>query len=507
MIRQGLIAATALAGLTGLAAAETPEGAAERVAAVLDQMPQIGPGFAVVVVTEDEVVLNRVTGDRRASTGAPMTADTPMYIASQTKAYMGLLAAVLDEQGVLSLDARIGEIWPDLDIASGVDISQWTMRDLLSHQVPVDIGIITTLEAYVTRVAPEDYPRLVEAFAEAREPGFEYDNLGYNLYGALLETVTGKTWQDWLDEVIFEPAGMEQTSARTSDFTLDELAWNHIWQGDEQGWFDVRPKTDGMMQSAGGLVTSPNDMATWLQLQLRDDGLPGSDITASAVATSHTGFAETGMEDGRNPYEMSCSHYTLGWNVCDYEGNAVYVHGGGYTGARSMMAFSPDLGVGVAAFSNSDNQTGWVASRATLNMFLMFLVEHEDATRMAELRVNHYPERIARVLEIRTEREAGTRAEERWGGWDWQPDADELADYAGRWTTGEPYLDLDIRLVDDELVMRWGDMNASLQPATRDVFAAQSAPFQSIEGFEFSRDDQGRLTGMTWDDSEYRRVD
>ena len=68
MIRKGLIAATALAGVTGLAAAETPEQAAEQVEAVLEQMPQIGPGFPPRLAVN---VLNKPMGFRAPVLGFP----------------------------------------------------------------------------------------------------------------------------------------------------------------------------------------------------------------------------------------------------------------------------------------------------------------------------------------------------------------------------------------------------------------------------------------------------
>ena len=84
--------------------------------------------------------------------------------------------------------------------------------------------------------------------------------------------------------MLFEPMGLDHTSARTSDFPLEAIAWNHIWQGEDAGWADVWPKTDGLMQSAGGIVASPDDMAAWLQLQLRGQGPQGSGLTAAVVA-------------------------------------------------------------------------------------------------------------------------------------------------------------------------------------------------------------------------------
>ncbi len=231
-MRTLLIAAVSAISLLPAAMAQTPEAAAERSDAFLDGFPDLGPGYAVVAVTADDVLLNHVQGERRASTGAPLTLETPIYIASQTKAFMGLLAARLDAEGVLRLDSAITDHWPDIQFPDGVDPSTYTMRDLITHQVPIDAGLITTLEAYVTRVNPADYPALIASVATAREPGYDYSNLGYNIYGAILETVTGKTWQDWLDDGVLHPLNLERTSARTSDFNLAEQSWNHIWTGE-----------------------------------------------------------------------------------------------------------------------------------------------------------------------------------------------------------------------------------------------------------------------------------
>ncbi|ABI64856.1 beta-lactamase [Maricaulis maris MCS10] len=500
-----LAGATAL-GLVAAAAAETPEGAAASLDAFLDEFPDLGPGYAVVVVTADEVLMRRVQGERRAVSGDPMTTDTPIYIASQTKAYMGLLAARLDAEGVLPLDSRITDHWPDLQFPDGLDAADWTLRDLITHQVPIDVGIITTLEAYVGYVDPADYPRLIETHAVAREPGFEYDNLGYNIYGAILESVTGRSWQDWLDVHILDPLEMERTSARTSDFPINELSWGHHWVGEDVGWFEIRPKTDGMMQSAGGLVTSVDDMAMWLQLQLRGEGPEGSGITAEMVSTAQTGYVETHQQDRRNAAELRCSHYTLGWNVCDFEGHDFYVHGGGYTGIRTQMAFSPDLGVGIAAFSNSDNMTGWLTSR-TINMYFQFLIEHETADRMRQIRIEQYPQRIQRYLDHRMEQRNSAMADESWGGWSWTPDAETLSAYAGRWTTGEPYLDIEIASVGPALVFNWGDMSASMVPAIPDLFGAQTSPFDDLYAFRFERDDAGEIVRLVRGEDVYTRAE
>ncbi len=505
MLRIGLLALTGLLLSSCIGHAQTPQTAAEKLDGFLDRFPDLGPGYAVVVVTPDGVLLRHTDGVRRAETQAPLTPDTPIYIASQTKAYVGMLAARLDAEGILSLDDAITDHWPDVRFPDGVDPSAWTLRDLLAHNVPIEVEYITYMEAYITELAAADYPALIAEHGQAREPGHQYDNLGYNIWAAILETVTGKSWRDWLEEKLFDPLGLDHTSSQTSDFSLDALSWNHIWQGTKAGWYDVRPKTDAMMQSAGGLVTSVNDMATWLQLNLQGAGLGDTGFTPAIIEVAHTAVAEIDPQ-ARNPYELPCSGYALGWNICDFEGYTLYIHGGGYTGARTMMAFSPDLEVGIGVFSNSDNMTGWLTSR-TVVQFFQYLTDHDSADRMADVRAEVYPQRIARLLESRQQRVADRRADARWGGWTWTPTSEALAAYAGRYTTDDPYRTVTITQEAGQLVARMGGLTASMTPAQPDLFGGYSNPFSGPEAIQFHRNDDGTLSGFVWDDTRFQRAD
>ncbi|MEM9385240.1 MAG: serine hydrolase domain-containing protein [Pseudomonadota bacterium] len=501
MLRHAVLVLVLLV-LSASARATSPQEAADQLSAFIDDIPGLEPGFAAVVVTPDDVLLNKVMGVRRASTGAPLTVDTPIYIASQTKAYMGLLAAVLDERGILPLDSTVATYWPALALPGGLQAEDYTLRQLLTHELPINADFIVNTEAYVTRIDPEDYPRLIGEYAERRDAGFSYDNLGYNIYGAILETHTGKTWQQWLDEEVFTPLKLSRSSARTSDFSLDELAFSHQWQG-EPGWHDVRPKYDGMMHSAGGIVTSTNDMARFLQLQLVGGG-DATPFSRKAVALAQTSFVSTAMEDRKNAYELPCSGYSLGWNLCDFSGHQVFIHGGGYTGNRTMMAFSKDLGVGVAAFSNSDNQTGWFTSR-TVTMFLQFLTDHPDAEKMRALRVERYPQRVARQLKYLSERVADSEADPQWQGWQWSPPTTALHEYVGRYRTDEVYLEWSLG-VRGQLVADWGDISLTLEPAAPDLFATRSSPLDPWSPVRFLRDGAGKVIGLQREGHAYQKV-
>jgi CubicO group peptidase (beta-lactamase class C family) len=320
--------------------------------------------------------------------------------------------------------------------------------------------------------------------------------LAYNIYGAILETVTGKTWQDWLDDGVLDPLGLERTSARTSDFDLGDQAWSHIWT--ETGWFEVRPKTDAQMQSAGGMTMSPADMGVWLQTQLRGEGPAGSGLTADIIADAQAPAAITDPAT-HSAVELPCSGYALGWNICDFEGHTLYVHGGGYTGARTMMAFSPDLGVGIGVFSNSDNMTGWLTSRTTV-MFLQFVIDHEDAERWVEIRQRTLSRtHRMRLLNQRGNRVDGTRAQDVWGGWSWAPEASALSEFEGVYASEAIYAPIRIEAEGHQLTGAWGDLPFTLEPASEDLFGAAQHPLDPPSPVRFERDADGAVVAVIWE--------
>ncbi len=483
------------------ASAATPEQATRQLTTFLDGVPGLGPGYAVVVVDRERQLLGYARGQRNVATGAPMTMHTPLYIASQTKAWMGLLAQLLDRRGVLRLDSTLAEHWPQLHLPDGVDPAAWTLADLLNHRVPLSADAITTLEAYIGSPDPALYPRLLETLASARPDGFDYDNLGYTIYAAILHQHTGRRWQDWLQQELFVPLRLRETAARTSVFDPAQLAYNHQWLGAEQGWRVVAPKPDAIMHAAGGMMTSPRDMGRWLRLQL---GAVPQGFDAQALQAAH-GIGARLDQKARNAYELPCRGYAFGWNVCDFEGHVLYIHGGSYTGARSMMAFSPDLGVGIGVFSNSDNATGWFTSR-TVVQFFQYLVDHPEAAAWARIRQAAYPQRVAEQLAGLRAHQAKERADPRWQGWHWQPAVTELDAYAGCFQ-GErlPVVATIEGGNDGGLRLRMGVLARRLEPALPDLFGAQDGSLDAPQPLRFLHDADGVVSGFEFDGERYLR--
>lgn len=456
--------------------------------------PGAAPAMSVVLVRKGQPPVVWTQGRLSADGDAPASDDSPFYIASQTKAFIGLLAVKLDAQGVFDLDQSLADIWPDLVLPQGADPAAITFRDMLNHQGPFETQPLSFRTAYSDRVPSSDYPRLMAEAASARPPGYRYSNLGYLVYGAALEAKTGSDWRDLIEQELFAPAGMNRSGARPSRFAGD-LPRYHRWMGD-RGWDVFGGKPDDLMHAAGGLVMSPNDMARWLSLQL---GEPNAAVRPEWLALARAAPVAAPTEGG-----FDCQTYALGWHGCRLGAVDVLTHGGGYTGMRSAMAVSPELGVGLAFFSNSDSLTG-ALSQELVRVFFESLQDPSWQAPAVEAFGQDYARRVAAFARRRMDQVDSRTAEARWAGWGWKPEAADRASYAGRFrhpTMGEFVVDAD----SETIKARLGVVEYALRPAAPDLFGLSDGPADPPAPVLFERE-QGRVVRLIWDDQRFERVD
>lgn len=473
--------------------------AADRIIAMLEAtttVPGASPASAVVMVQRGQAP--RIWVDGRLAVDRPDRADgdTPFYVASQTKPFVGLMAVALDARGVFDLDWTMADVWPDLVLPRGADARTITFRELLSHQAPIENDALSFRTSFTDDVPSSDYGRLLAGASRARAPGYSYSNLGYLIYGAALELKTGRHWRDWISDVLFSPLGMQNSGPSSSRYDPALLPAYHRWSGVGDSWSIQPVKTDGLMHAAGGLNVSPNDMARWLTLQL--GGVGGPDVEG-IVRASHV----IQVRGSQRNDAVQCQAYSIGWMVCRVGAVDVLFHGGSYTGVRGAMAVSPELGVAIAYMSNSDSLTGGLGQR-TLLAFLEG-VQNPDSLPTAEAAAADYTRRMAASARARVQAGAADQSDRRWSGWTWTPPLSDRATYVGRYRNPF-YGDLEITERGDGLDARIGVLNRPLRPASADLFALVDGPINRLEPIAFQRRD-GRIAALTWNDQQFDRVD
>ncbi|MFC4348965.1 serine hydrolase domain-containing protein [Kordiimonas lipolytica] len=314
--------------------------------------PLAPPSYSLAIANGDKLLYSRLKGPRILGQDSPLELDSPLYIASVTKSFVGLLAARLDAEGVLSLDATLADEWPSLELPAPIDAAGITMRDLLTHNFGFENDPLVVRTAYVGGTSLADYEAILEGSSVSIEPGFSYDNLGYLIYAAVLEQKTGRSWHDWLASDIFQPLGLASASTKPSEISSDKIALgNHYDPNAKEGWTPAKAKADDLMHPAGGLFVSTGDAVRWLQ----------ANVTRKVFADAIYEVAQTPYVKREKPKkyaDMTCTGYALGWQTCDYAGHRVLYHGGTYDGMMIFMLYLPDDDLVVSSI-NGARAFGW----------------------------------------------------------------------------------------------------------------------------------------------------
>lgn len=320
------------------------------------------PGLSVAVVDGQGRVHTAGFGVADVETGAPVTAVTPFYIASSTKSFTALAIAAMDRRGELDLGAPLSE-WSagspvPAELAASVSLS-----DLLSHQSGVLSDAIAFRVAYSGEWTPDELWRLTAGTrpnAEAPHGRFQYTNAGYNLATVLMERRWGRDWRAMVEEEVLTPLGMSHTTARIDALRARgaPVAAGHfgLLPGPAQrAWLQ---KSDATMQSAGGLVSTADDMALWLEAQLNDGVVGGRRVFPEGLVVS-THLSRVGQEGQFGPYTRE--GYGLGWHVGRYGDDVLVHHFGGFSGSRAHVSFMPERRLGVVVMINEDLVAGDLA--------------------------------------------------------------------------------------------------------------------------------------------------
>ena len=320
---------TAPAATTGLPAAE-PESvgvSSERLARIAAAMQRHidrreTPGTVTLVARHGRVVHLAAQGTMDIAGSAPMGADTVFRVASMTKPITSVAVLMLYEEGHFFLDDPISRFLPEfkeMSVATGNPppgvhipahgsatvpaLREITVRDCLTHTA----GFGANDRA---RPGPEvtiaQTVRELAARPLAYQPGTEWRyGPGHNVAGVLVEAISGQTLEEFFQERIFRPLGMNDSSFYLPEEKLPRFPtlYQAAAQDEATGWKlreSDRPETSAKVRGpkvqfagGGGLLTTAADYARFGQMLLNGGELDGVRIlsrkTVELLTTNHTG--------------------------------------------------------------------------------------------------------------------------------------------------------------------------------------------------------------------------
>jgi len=331
------------------------------------------PGMAIAIVENGKPVLAKGYGVRKLGSSERVDADTIFPTGSTGKAITAAALAVLVDDGKLGWDDKVIDHMPWFRMYDPWVTNEMTVRDLLVHRSGLGLGAGDLMFVPTSSRSRADTVRALRYIKPATSfrSGYAYDNLLYAVAGQLIEEVSGKSWEVFVRERVLKPAGMaDSVTEQSARFANPNRAWPHartsgVMRGmGEQAVLDERKTLGDNGAPAGGLSSSANDMAHWLQVQLGKGTWTGADGKPVKV------FSEAQSKQMWTPAVLTptptwpgkladaapkFSSYALGWNVRDYRGEKMLDHGGAVFGVQAYVAMIPGRDFGIAVLMNSED--------------------------------------------------------------------------------------------------------------------------------------------------------
>ncbi|MEN1966642.1 serine hydrolase domain-containing protein [Lentibacillus sp. N15] len=372
------------------------------------------PGFAIGLAKDGELTYENGFGFRDMEKALPLSPDTVFGIGSITKAFTAVAILQLQEKGKLSVNDLVTSYLPEFKLPNERQTKQLTVHHFLTHSsglpsLPTLMGAVKSsiekdpafagnqqednpLDALQ---AIDTYEALMKAIANAPfmplgEPGceFSYSNDGYGLLGAIIERVSDKSYEQYVQENILSPAGMFNSS-----FQLE----NSKEHEDIAVLYDMQPKNDEAaavrsnhpwdapaMRAAGFLKSTVNDMLRFMEV-IRNDGKVDDVriLSPESVRAMTTPYIQS--EPG--------AYYGYGLMIIpDFFGYKLIHHGGDMKGVTAQMNILPEIGLTGVSLANL---AGAPSSKLLFSAFADHLGKPLAASHINAEQVDVVPESLS----------------------------------------------------------------------------------------------------------------
>ena len=314
-----------------------------------------GAGIAAAVMKDGQLIWSGAVGLADIENDHALTPDAVMRIGSVSKPIAAVLTLKYAEQAGIDLDADINALAPfDATMLSGVSLSH-----LAAHTSGVRHFDFSNFEEannlyYKATLAEAVAPILADG--PLFEPGarFEYSSHGYNIIGAVLEELSGRSFQALVDDYLAAPLSLDQTGidhpfdiipGRSRQYTVTMANPMFAWMKDG-ALINTFYRDSSDYYPSGGMLSSAVDLARFTSAVFETDFLN---------ASSRARITEPAVLANGAPAGFSASHlYSFGWEIRrDEEGRtSSYGHTGATNGAYAVIRYFPDENLAIAGIAN-----------------------------------------------------------------------------------------------------------------------------------------------------------
>ncbi|MEM5773441.1 MAG: serine hydrolase, partial [Anaerolineaceae bacterium] len=434
------------------------------------------PGVGLAVVKDGEVIYSIGSGFRDKENQLPLTPDSIFAIGSTSKAFTAASIGILVDDGKLEWDKPIRNYIPEFRMYDPVATENLSVRDMLCHRSGLPRHEMVWYRRQISR---RDLMKTL-AYLEPNE-GFrnrwQYQNIIYATTGLLVEAVTGKTWEEFVQERILDPLGMTSTNFSVSvSEKSDDFCYPYLEKDGEVkriSFANIDP-----IGPAGSINSTLLDMCKWMAMNMNHGKANGQQVISEGNLGQLHRPQMTIMED--NPMSSretdSYNDYGMGWVVYMYRGVPVLEHTGGIDGFATEVMMVPGQQLGVVSFSNTMSGAPMALARIAIDRILG--LEPIDWLK-------RYRESYEKAMSTIKEMGKGPRKE---GTKPTHP----LKDFTGKFTH-PGYGEIEFLLKDEALFLLFRGWEVALSHVHYNVFDGELPVLGIPFKFTFEMDDQGNI--------------
>ncbi len=319
------------------------------------------PGLSVAIVKDGETAYKAGFGYANIETGEKVTSDTLFQLASNSKAFTALGVFQLQKDGLINPGDPISKYIPWLTLLYNGKETDVTIEELLHHTSGISSNTIYRIpELNVENAdAIEKTVRTVVGLELVSKPGtkYEYATINYDVLGLLIEKASGEKYEDYIQKYVLDAAGLSNTYMFKSKANETQLASGYklgflLPQYYNAPWYEGN-------KPAGYIISSANDMATWLKIQMDTDKTSLLD-TKLIAQSQYPNLSVNTFGEGMA--------YAAGWIVYNNAGTEI-LHSGSNPNFSSFIIFRPDEKIGVAILCNTNTTYAMDIAQSIIKLF------------------------------------------------------------------------------------------------------------------------------------------
>ncbi|MBH0229095.1 serine hydrolase domain-containing protein [Halobacillus yeomjeoni] len=333
-------------------------------------------GLSVSIVKNKEIIYSKGFGySQTQPEKRTIDGNTKMSIQSVSKNFVALSIMQLVEKNLINLDDPVVKHLPYFRTKDKQQSDTITIKHVLSHTagLPSDLGIANMIAPNIREIfsdTPTEFQEALNEYnltekeinsIETREDvtkwfekveleypvgnGWNYCTDSYVILSDLIEKVTNKSWDVYLQEEILAPLNMKRTNSDPFEVQNDDnRAKYYLGRDEKETPFPINP----ISAPIGYLYSTANDLANYLSFHLNND----SNLLSSASLKEMQKPVHLVSKEWQ--FHSDVRSYGLAWFTDTYRGLRIIEHGGGQLAVRSLITMIPELNLGVVVLLNFD---------------------------------------------------------------------------------------------------------------------------------------------------------